>query len=265
VRAWNESDVRPRKRDEWLPITVRQVLIRWRNAGVHMHRGEIGGTAQWPAVPGVTADDVRAVREIFEQRADGHRFDNRAASLLAGIARCPCGAVVRTAKDPRGKVIYRCETTGVRAGHITRQAAVVDDVVLQVIGARLALSDLADLLPVAESGTVNVPALRAEVHKLRDRLDELAVMLADGDLDRAGYRTARDRVSGRLEAAEGSLSAATRRSPVAALATSTDPAAAFRAADLDAQRAVIRELIEVTITKQATRTFDPRAIKIEWK
>ncbi len=119
---------------------------------------------------------------------------------------------------------------------------------------------------MAETDKPNLSELRAIVRKERKRLDELAVMLADGDLDRSSYRTARDRVNERLKAAEAALTAATRRSPLAPMLAATDPGSAFMMAGLDIQRAVVRELIDVTVGpgEAGRNPFNPDSIKISW-
>ena len=97
VRDFDASGVPPRASKAWDRRSVRMVLGRWRNAGVHEHRGQVGGPADWPAVPGVSVDDVRAVRALLDERAEGAAYDNRSAWLLSGIAVCACGQPVRVA------------------------------------------------------------------------------------------------------------------------------------------------------------------------
>lgn len=217
TRAWEASGVParhgPRINDHWSRRSVLLILKRWRNAGVHEHRGEPtpDRPADWSAIPGVSIDDVRAVRELLAERAPGHTFDSNPKHLLSGIARCPCGAVMRAGSAPKGRGrrsshTYRCVRSG--PGHVSRGSAPIDELVRAVIVERLRQPDVADLIPAADPAGPDVPELRATVRKERKRLDELAVMLADGDLDRGSYRTARDRVNERLSAAETALTAA---------------------------------------------------------
>src|SRR3546814_17362365 len=115
-------------------------------------------------------------------------------------------------------------------------------------------------LPVGDEEHPDVPALRAEVRKARRRLDEIAEMLGDGDLDPAGARKARVRAMARLTTAEGELSAVTRTTALSSVTSSADPVQAWRVADLDVRREVIRELMEITVERPGPggRAVGPR-------
>lgn len=273
VQEWEASGVMARHgeqtNDHWHRRTALGILKRWRNAGVHEHRGEPtpDRPADWPPIPGVSIEDVRAVRELLTERAPGHTFDSNPRHLLSGIARCICGDVMRAASAPKGRTsshTYRCVRSG--SGHVTRGSAPIDELVRAVVVERLRRPDVADLVPTVDDTATDVSELRVTVRRERKRLDELAVMLADGDLDRSSYRTARDRVNERLSEAETTLTAATRRSPLAPVLAATDPGASFLAADLDTQRAVVKELIRVTIGRGeiGRKPFNPDSVVIEW-
>jgi hypothetical protein len=176
--------------------------------------------------------------------------------------------VVRSATGGSGdstRPVYRCATGG--RGHVARNAVPLDDLVRKVITARLRRPDLSDLLPSRNPSGPDPDALRAEVKTERDRLQTLAVLLGDGTLDPAGYKTASARVRERLEAAEQALTASLRRSPVAPVLATADPGAAFLAADVDVQRAVVRELftVELLRPRPGRGPFDPHTVTITWK
>lgn len=269
VRAWNAAGSVTSTGRPWAHKGVRDVLGRWRNAGIHEHRGQPGGEASWPAI--VTADEVRAVRELLADPARYSGIGNRARWLLSGIALCGgCREVIRSVTSTRRPRVYRCSAydrpTNGGPGHITRLAQPIDDLVLDVVVGRLARPDLADLVIVAESD-VDVPGLRAEVRKVRARLDDIAAMLGDGDLSVTEARTARARATARLELAENALAAGTRTSPLSGLAAAEDPVSAWRDADLDVRREVIRELMTITVQRQGPgrRPFDPATVEIVWR
>src|SRR3546814_509198 len=136
----------------------------------------------------------------------------------------------------------------------------IDDLIVRVVEGWLGQADL----PVGDEEHPDVPALRAEVRKARRRLDEIAEMLGDGDLDPAGARKARVRAMARLTTAEGELSAVTRTTALSSVTSSADPVQAWRVADLDVRREVIRELMEITVERQGPgrRAFDPDTIRI---
>jgi hypothetical protein len=273
VRAWETSGVKARhgKRtnDVWHRRTVSGILARWRNAGMHEHLGEAGSTAEWPPIPGVSVADVRAVRALLAERRDAYGVGNRARHLLSGVATCgECGAPVMAGSAAKGRAsahVYRCTTPG--RGHVNRGSAPIDDLVLRVVAGRLALPDVADLVAAPATDELDVPALRTEAERLRGRLDMFAEMLAEGEIDRAGYRTATAKVRAKVDEAEAAVASAARRSPLAPMLTAPDPAAAFVAADVEVQRAVIRELCTVRLNRPGPgrKPFDPESVKIEWK
>jgi hypothetical protein len=242
-----------------------------------VHRGQPIGQAEWPPLSGrdttgvehtITADDVRAVRQILSDNAANHQTGNSPAWLLSGIATCPCGSLVRVSIGGRtggARPIYRCRDGG-PGGHISRNAAPVDEWVREVIAARLRLPDLADLL-ARDEDAVDVDTLRAEVATLSERLESLAILLADGTLDGPGYKTSAGRVRERLEAAQGALSASLRRSPLSPVLTAADPGDAFLAAAADVQRSVVRELCTVELRKPRVGRvpFNPDDIVITWR
>lgn len=260
VASWNHAGALTSTGKAWKPKMLRDVLSRWRNAGVHEHRGEPGGLAQWDAI--VTVEQVRAVRALFadpKRRTNG--TDNARRWLLSGILTCPCGEGLRSSTGAKGRRTYRCKTPG--PGHVSRIAAPVDDLVTRVVEAWLTEHD-GVRTALSASAAVDVPALRATARRARRRVEEIAEMLGDGDLTAAEARTARLRAVSRLDAAEAALTAAVRTSALSRMVGSADPVAAWRVADLDVQRAVLRELMTITVERQGPgrRAFDPDTIVI---
>lgn len=270
TQAWAASGVPTRRGAPWHRRTVRHVLERWRNAGVHEHRGEPGGTADWPSIPGVSADDVRAVRELLAERADAAApvggWSNRARHLLTGVAVCPCGATVVSgvSDGQNARRLYRCLAPG--RGHVARVADPIDAHVLTAVAWRLDQEDAADLLPASTGPAVDVPAMRRERKRLEGRLEDLAVMLAEEELTRAEHRAARGRVQSKLDAVNEALQSASRRSPLAPILAADNPADAFLAAHTDVQRAIIREAATVTIRRgrPGRAPFDPTTVDVDF-
>jgi hypothetical protein len=87
--------------------------------------------------------------------------------------------------------------------------------------------------------------------------------------------TARERATTRLAAAEAELDAATAPTPLAGIADQPDPGAAWLAADLGRQRAVLAALMTVVVLpvpRGGGRArpldgidLDPEFVRIEWK
>lgn len=269
VKAWTATGVLMHNRKgeprPWSRITVCSVLSRWRNAGMLEHRGELVGAGNWPSI--VTVDDVRAVRARLQENSDSFGVGNRASSLLSGIARCMCGEPARVFTPGRGgpghKRAYRCSVAH-GPGHVARMADPIDKMIRDLMTERLGRGDASNLLPATPG--VDVGALRAAVKRDTEKLEELASMLADGDLDRASYRLAKDKVTARKSEAEAQLAAATRRSPLAPIVTAADPAQAWLDADLDVQRGAVRELLSITVLRGRVGRvpFDPTTVEVTW-
>lgn len=71
----------------WTATTVRQLLLRPRNAGLYLHRGEELPTSR------ITPIITRPEHEALKARVKGGTpLSERAHTLLGGILRCECGA-----------------------------------------------------------------------------------------------------------------------------------------------------------------------------
>lgn len=276
VRAWEASGVKARHgrtvNNQWHRRSVMLILKRWRNAGVHEHRGEAGAEAEWPAIPGVTVADVKAVRALLAERSDAYGVGNRSRHLLSGIATCSeCGRPVLAGTAAKGRAsafLYRCTAPYPRdMVHVNRAADPIDKLVRDLVAARLVMPDAAKLLATTQPG-VDVVALRAERTRVEQLLTELA---ADRDdpamgLTRAEYVERRVALIQRRDAAEASLTSSSRRSPLAPILAAPDPAAAFLDADVEMQRAVVREVCTVTLKRPVPgrRPFSRKSVVVDW-
>ena len=193
---------------------------------------------------------------------------NRARWLLAGIALCECGETVRsaTASDRNGsrRTIYRCRAAG--PGHVSKTAADVDDLVSRTVVARLSRPDALALLDVPEEPGGD--DLHAEALSLRGRVTEAGESFADGLISRGQLERITARVQARLAEVEARMGATSRRSVLGPILSSGDVEARWQSLPLDQRRAIVRELVTVTLlrTDRATpRRFDPETVRIEWR
>jgi DNA invertase Pin-like site-specific DNA recombinase len=248
----------------WDPHAVRALLLRPRNAGLRQHQGQVLGSANWPAI--VEGDQHAAVVSLLSDPARRTSpSDARVKWLGSGLYICSrCGRPsLRVSRVGRGKAAYRCPGRHGTTGHVVRAAESLDAYVEAVILDRLGRSDAVELLRPA-APDVDLPALRATASAARERLGEIAAMLGDGELTRAEAGIARGRATARLEAAEGAIAAATVSSPLAGIVDAPDPKAVWIDLDIGRQRAVLAELMIVTVLP-ITRPgpgFDPNTILI---
>ncbi|WP_146060293.1 recombinase family protein [Amycolatopsis sp. CA-128772] len=247
------------KGGKWSAETLRDILLRPRNAGIMVHdRAEIG-TAPWsPIVP---VETFRAVQRIL---TDPSRRNGPGAApkwFGSGIYRCgKCNdgttmQVTLAGRAPR----YTCKATN----HLARNLAHTDAYVEALIVERLSRPDAAALFaPAAPS--IDVAALRAEAQAIRVNLNGLATDLALNRLTREQVFTATEAGRARLDEIDGLVTATVGDSPAAQVIRAPDVGAAFAVLPLGVRRAILRELCTVTILPATKRGsgFDPRSVLV---
>ncbi|CAN5823884.1 recombinase family protein [soil metagenome] len=257
LAAWLDTQpVRPRRAQAWSPSSVRSVLVNPRYAGRAVYCGAATGKAgQWEAVV-----DEATFDRVQQMLTDPRRVTNRVGTdrrhLGSGLYLCGvCGTRLRSHSGGR----YRCPA----GGHITRMGASIDTFVSTVIRARLARPDLTDLLAPVDDDRAQ--QLGAEVTRLRGRLAAIEADYDAGHIDGRRYAVATEKVTAELGAAESARARLSSGALGGVLAT-PDPAAAYTAAALGIQRAVLDTLVTVTLLPAPRgQKFDPATVRIEWK
>ncbi|MDV8000384.1 recombinase family protein [Rhodococcus sp. IEGM 1408] len=260
----------------WRSQTLRSLVMRARNAGLSVHRGEVVGPGQWPAI--VSEDQWRAVVAIL---SDPDRRTSPAGRdvrwLGSGLYTCEVcgGSNMRVVGGGKGPAAYRCLNRAPTdtAKHVSRNAVLVDQLVEAVIVARLA--DPAVLRGLTTPTDVpDAEALVRERDALRVRLDDLAAAFADGEITRAQLAAGTERMRGRVEQITARLTAASS-APAASVLEGARGEDEIRARwarlDLGTRRAILSSLVTVVIlpVKKGRAPdgtyFDPRAIRFDWK
>jgi DNA invertase Pin-like site-specific DNA recombinase len=245
--TWNRAAAGGRT--TWSYTDVRQMVTRARNAGLieHWNRqtGErtIVGPSEWPRI--VTENQWRAARAVFTDPSRRRVWDVKVTHLLSGIALCPCGRTLVSGRI-RGVSVYRCRGEG--RGHVARPSEPVDMFIRLLIARRLSQPDVADLLPLPTNSDAAGTA-RENAAALRVRLTEASQSFAAGRITIGELETATAVMRADLEAAEQVMAAAASTSPLRGIVGRADPAVTFWDADLETQRAVIRQLITVRLTR----------------
>ncbi|MDG9717443.1 recombinase family protein [Streptomyces sp. DH24] len=253
------------------PVThtdMRDMLLRPRNAGIAVYRGEEVGRGKWEPI--VDEAKYRAVVAILKDPA---RTVNQGAqpkwlgSLLyrCGRGECPHFVYV-TQSGGRQYPSYRCQT-GHGGG---RRADIVDQFVEDTIVERLERPDAHELLEPAPDG-VDVAALQAESEQIRARMRDLGGLFGAGQIELGAFTEGMDTARAQLEGVTRQLARAATRDPLAGLVGAEDVRAAWKALDLERQRAALRSLVEVTLkTPRPGRMpdggyFDYSAVVFDWK
>jgi len=241
----------------WDRSSVRKMLLNPRNGGLRGHLGTVVATGTWTPI---VAEEVW--RATVEKVADpARRREHRGVRWLGGgLYRCHCGARVAVNYSHHGARVYQCQA----AAHLSRAADPIDDLVQQVVVARLRRPDLADLL-AAEAPDVG--PLRAEAGTLRLRLDQQATDYADGLLTARQLHLATERVTEKLTAVEQALADAGRGTRLAPLLGAADPGQAWLDADLPTRQQVLDTLATVTVLPgtRGRAPFDPATVSIGWR
>jgi site-specific DNA recombinase len=252
----------------WEPKTLRDVLLRPRNAGLMQHRGQVVGEAGWPAI--VDRDTWEGVRGVLTDTTRRTQGSTARRWLLGGIARSGvCGAPVKTTSTS-GRTAYTC-----RSGkHVVRSAAQVDAFVEMIIVERLGRPDARDLL--TPDRTIDTAALHAKDAALRERLDDLGRMYGDDVIDARQLAEGTERIRNQRTEIEAQLAEASRGSVLAVVLEAPDPAAKVWAGlDLDRKRAIVQVLADVVVLpgrkgrrpgwRPGGSYFDPATVRVEPK
>ncbi len=255
----------------WNYTSLRQVLLRPRNAGLSVLNDEVVGTSVWPPI--LTEQQWRSVVAVLEDPTRRQSKSNVARWLLAGIAVCgTCGGPLRSATVAKNRArgtnrtVYRCRVGG--GGHVARAAQDVDDLVTAVIIERMRRDDWRDvLLRPGQGGTPDGDALRVDAVALRGRLVEAADEYADGNITAGQLAQITAKVRDRLDDVEAAMGRTVRGSTMAPFVSGRDPQTVWSGLTVDRRRAVLEELMTVTVLAAQKRgnVFDPESVRIEWR
>jgi site-specific DNA recombinase len=243
----------------WHKQMVRALVLRERNAGLRVHRGEVVGDGAWEPI--LDRGRFEQLRAVLSDPARKTSTGTAAAHLLSGIAHCGvCGAALRVAHNRRVPS-YRCSERGC----VIRRQADVDELVTRVVVGRLARGDAVELF-TPDRSPERVAAM-AEAEQLRGRLDVAADRYADGMIDARQLERITARLRPQLAAAEARARVVDDRPLLAGVVGAEDVRAAWQALPLTRRRAVVDLLMTVTVhrTRSGVRVFDPQAVQITWK
>lgn len=248
----------------WTPETVKDILIRPRNAGQMVYRGEVVGDAPWQPI--VRPEVFEQVRRILTDPArktvnTGH---GRARKYLgSGIylcGSCDDGTPMRVNGGQKRAPRYVCKS----GPHLIRDQKTLDTYVRGVVAELLTDGALAAML---SNDDVDVEALREERAVVEATLKTLAHDHYTLKLiDRASFLQENEANQRRLEDINRQLTQAVLDNTcVAEVLKASSPAGAFLAAPLSVQQVVIKELVTITLVPigRTGRGFHPEGVRIE--
>jgi site-specific DNA recombinase len=193
----DESEIRTVTGKAWRTPTVRQLLLNPRMYGMRSHRnGETLTPATWQPI--ISAADGERLRVLL---TDPARRTNRSARryALSGLCRCGlCGAVMYSVpKQEHRRYLCRKGTDFGGCGRMTIYADKLERFVVDAVLLRLDSPALERALTGSGHDDGEAARLAAAIRADSERLDELTLMYADGEIDRAGLRKAREHVENR--------------------------------------------------------------------
>ena len=268
-REWQERGIKGPQGGKLPTSQVTQLLKRPMNAGLKSYKGELlPGDSTVPAI--VDVDLWRKVQAILGDPARTTAPRGRPSkALMAGFMVCGvCGDKVYRHYRGRGRanrLAYACSTKRCT----TRSGELVDTFVVGLLGEWLAANAAKVTRPKAKARkSKSDPALQAE--QLRGKLDDLALLLAAGDLSAADYARATKEVRARLDAVEDQIADQVGMTAVRQLTQTDDVRQAWIDLDVDGKRAVIAELLssgvieEVTLLKVGSNAEHQPGIELKW-
>jgi site-specific DNA recombinase len=251
----------------WDARTLRRVLLRPRNAGLSVHKGQIVGPAQWPAVlPEDLWMGLRGLLTAPERRTTPGRPPTYLGTNLYVCGRCGAPMITKTRARPK-MTVYICSA----APHLQRPALDVDRYVTDVVVGVLAKNGAKLLAPDLGPRVAELHALDAGYDA---RLREQGRLYAQGLIDTPTLLAGQDTIRAEREKITEALAAAAQGSVLAGVADALDPAKAWAGLDRSRQREIIRVLMTVTILPGKRGRprgwrpgeggyFDPNTVKIE--
>ncbi|MFD6684185.1 recombinase family protein [Micromonospora parva] len=249
-------------------VEARDMLLRPRNAGIAVYKGEEIGKGAWePLVP---EEQHRAVVAILKDPARRTAPGAQPRWFGSLIFRCgfgDCTDTMRVTKAGGSRLpSYRCSTN--HGGG--RRADKVDGYVEDLIIERLSRPDAADLLlPGPED--IDVASLQMESEQIRRRLTNLAGMFGSGQIDMVQFTEGSDTARRQLDGVNQQLARAATRDPLVPLVGAPDVRKAWKGMELEQRRAVLRALLVVTLRPPRVGRmpdggyFDYDAVETEWK
>lgn len=275
-RKLNERGLLTPKGKLWRQASLRAILLNARNAGIRTYNGEEietkldGGKASWQAI--IPVETYRAAAKYMSDPSRRTGGSGSRSYLLTGILRCyVCkgeakvawvGNLTKRDEDPkRNYPIYNC-----RVGHcFTARVEDMDNYVMAKVMRSLQSPEGAAAW--AGDSAIDTKALKLELMKLNDRLDEFQEERANGDITGAEYRA----LSGKVKVRKAEIEAELAKAGMARIVgegrlTADQVVARLNDMDLDRLRTVVSIVVrrlEVKPKGRGNRVLKPEHVIIE--
>lgn len=286
--AWglNEQGITTTTGKLWYPITIRNMLLKPRYAGLRVHDGEEYEAVWKPIFDAETWEQLKTTAllraEVNPNVPKARRY------LLTGIAYCgACGMPLNgmTKRDHPSRPIrrtYQCRVQGDAqrkhgCGGVTRNADALEHWVRESVLAHLASSSLLELLGATGDDAQVIRELLTSRQEQRDRLNQFVDDYATSRLTREQFARAKTTAEGELERLDKLLARHTSSHALLSILPADKTAAEAWRDETDSwKRTLTSGLIERVVVRPGTTKpfydidgvvarFDPSLVEIEWR
>ena len=245
----------------WTHTGIRSILVGPHLAGLRVHRGEIVGKGDWPAI--LDEPTWRAMVKVLD---DPSRVTTpgRAgvASMLAGLAICGVHRTGLFSGTSRGVPSYRC-----REWDVNRNRAHMDAYVSEVVCRRLSRRDAVELLmPAVDTGQRE--RAEREADDLDRRMQDAARLFASGSITADQLEAITADLRPQLAEAKAACAPAPDRVDLLGdLVGAGDVRGVWDGLPVERHRAVIAALLEPIVIMRGRKGpgFKTDSIKIRWR
>lgn len=252
---------------EWRSGTIRQMLLSPRIAGLRGHRGEVVGPAVWEGI--ITPEQRQQLINVFEARKVSGRRAPR-SYLLTGRLRCgKCGSnLYSSARQTERRYVCLSGPDHRGCGGITVTAPPVEEWLAAAVLYRLDTPDMENTLTGKRADDVRQSELLDQLSADQAKMGELATAWADGEISRAEWKAARDRIEQRISVTGRQLSQITGTTALEGIVGhGKELRTRWQEMNLERQAAIIAAVIDYATIMPATLKggkFDPNRIMPVW-
>lgn len=269
LAAWTqEQEIKTSSGGEFTSTTLRNMLLSARVAGLRAHDGVVVAAGNWEPI--ISPEQRQQMLDLVASRkATGRRTPR--TYLLSGLVRCSrCGGKMFAAARANGRR-YVCLSGPDHGGcgGTMVQAEPVEQLVTAGVLMRLNSPAFADAMAGRAKDDQQAAQLAAQINADQDRLTEFATMLAEGDMSRQEWHTARDVVNRKLTEARRRLAGLTHSDALNGLDLDGEQLdEQFATLELERQHAIIATVVDHVVILPGTRgvhSVDPARVEPVWR
>ena len=264
---WNIQGVPTVTGRPWTVTTIRSILTSGRIAGLREHKGVVVAKGQWEPI--ITEEQHQALVVALAPKQAKPRKGR--TYPLTSLMRCGlCGGRMRSLQREGGRRTYACRKgPGLDGcGRVSIRAPELEDYVRDVICGMLADPVTRAAMARLDTGDEDEDdgSLLKALREIDERRQRLIDLYTDGDIDRASFRSRKDRLDDEAQAVEAQIASCTGTRVLAEVpGTYEELVDAWAERGIDFQRRLIEALLHPIIVNPASsrkRAFDPGRLEI---